>query len=340
MHLLRPVVTDGGCTVMHIDIESVLDALEIDYSVRGNEANALCPMHKSRTGKDDNSPSWWLNLESGQHICFSCHYKGNLLHLIADVKQFYLPSWGDIVDHDIAAAHGWLATITEVSPERLAAEFKKIPSRVEQYTPLPDMSEARLAVFGPPPTDKLEERKLSWESAAAYEIMWDASREAWVLPFRDPTNGKLLGWQEKGTKDRTFLNRPPGLPRSKTLFGFPQLREDVVYLVESPLDAARLYSAGFPGAVAICGSTMNEEQVKLVRGAERIVAAFDNPKIDKAGKGASDQLRSFALKYGLNLSYFNYGDTGKKDPGDMTDEEIAWGIANAQSFLKGEFAYV
>lgn len=325
---------------MSVDIEQVLDELGFDYTVRGSEANALCPMHKTRTGKDDNSPSWWINLDSGQHICFSCQYKGNLFHLIADVKQFYLPSWGDIVDHDIAAAHGWLASIADISPDKLAVAFQRIPSRVEQYAPLPEMSEARLAVFGSPPPDKLEERNVSWESAAAYEVMWDASRETWVLPFRDPITGRLLGWQEKGTKERTFMNRPPGLPRSKTLFGLSQLRDDVAYLVESPLDCLRFHTAGFPGALAICGATINETQIKLIRNASRIIVAFDNPKVDAAGKAASAQIKEYALKYGLNMSYFNYGDTGKKDPGDMTNEEIAWGVENSQSFLKGESAYV
>jgi hypothetical protein len=51
-------------------------------------------------------------------------------------------------------------------------------------------------------------------------------------------------------------------------------------------------------------------------------------------------MREFARKYGLNVAFFNYGDSGKKDPGDLTDEEIAWGIANAKSSILGEKAYV
>ena len=136
------------------------------------------------------------------------------------------------------------------------------------------------------------------------------------------------------------MNRPPGLARSRTLFGLPQLRDDVVYLVESPLDCARLYTAGYPGALAVCGSTIKEEQVKLIRSSSKIIAAFDNPKIDQAGKKVSDDIRKLALKYGLNLSYFNYGESGNKDPGDMSDEDIKWGIDHAQSFLIGQSAYV
>jgi hypothetical protein len=323
-----------------VDIESVLGELGISYETRGHEASSLCPMHKKRTGKDDNSPSWWINLDTGMHTCFSCHYKGNVVQLVCDVKEFYIKSWGDLVDYDYQAANGWLASVSSVSPEKMYERLKSMPSRIERYEKPVEMSEARLAIFVDPPEDQLASRNITLESAKAYEIMWDAKTCTWIFPFRDPETKRLMGWQEKGTLNRTFMNRPPGLPRSKTLFGLPQLREDVVYLVESPLDCARLYSAGFPGAVAVCGSTMKEEQIKLIRTAGRVVAAFDNPKLDEAGKKVSEDVRKLALKYSLNLSYFNYGESGCKDPGDMANDEIQWGIEHAQSFLLGQAAYV
>jgi DNA primase len=92
--------------------------------------------------------------------------------------------------------------------------------------------------------------------------------------------------------------------------------------------------------VATCGTTLSEDQIKLLRYSDKIVCAFDNPNVDKAGRKASDEMRKFARKYGLNLFFFNYGDTGAKDPGDLTDEQIAWGITNAKSSVLGELAYV
>lgn len=326
--------------MISVDIETVLYELEIEFEEKGNEAVGLCPMHKQRTGKEDNSPSWWINLETGQHICFSCQYKGSLLQLICDVKDFYVKSWGDIVDADYQAARGWLASVAEISPDKLADALTRVPKRVEQLPKPVEMSEARLAVFVEPPVEQLFKRQVTQESLTAYEIMWDKDRLAWVLPFRDPETGALMGWQEKGTANRTFMNRPPGMARSKTLFGLNQLREDVVYLVESPLDCARLHTAGFPGALAICGSSINEDQVKLIRSVGQVIAAFDNAKVDPAGKKASAEMLKLARKYGMNLKFFNYGDSGKKDPGDLTDEEIAWGIENAKSALYGEASYV
>jgi hypothetical protein len=325
--------------MLGVDVEAVLIELEIDFEEKGHEALGLCPMHKERTGKFDHSPSWWINLETGQHICFSCQYKGSLLQLVVDVKGFKTDTWG-VEESDFAAAKAWLATVADISPDRLADALQKLPTRIHQLPKPVEMSEARLAPFDTPPEDQLTSRNVSIEAAEAYQILWDKTKSAWVLPLRNPEDMALMGYQEKGTIDRTFMNRPPGMPRSKTLFGLPQRREDVVYLVESPLDCARLYTAGFPGALAICGSQVNEDHVKLVRGADTIISAFDNPKVDAAGKKASADLAKLAVKYGLNVLFFNYGDTGKKDPGDLTDEEIAWGIENAKSSIYGESAYV
>jgi hypothetical protein len=324
---------------MNIEIQEVLEALDIDFDIKGNEANGLCPMHKERTGKEDRSPSWWVNLTTGQHTCFSCHYKGGLLHLVCDVKHFYTKSWGDIYEPDYSAAKLWLATITEVTPESLAERLRRIPSRVTELPRPVPMSEARLAVFDQPPASALIARNISPGAAKYYGILWDTKTSAWILPLRD-ADGKLMGWQEKGTVNRTFMNRPGGLAKSKTLFGLAQMKDTVVYVVESPLDCARIHSAGYPGAVAICGSTISEPQIKFLRNAGRVIAAFDNPKLDPAGKRASDSIRNLSVKYGINLLFFNYGDTGKKDPGDLTDEEIGWGIEHAQSALYGERSYV
>jgi hypothetical protein len=323
-------------TSLIYDIPTVLAALEIDFDVRGEEALALCPMHEKRTGKPDNFPSWWINLDTGQHICFSCHYKGNVVHLVADIKEFYIKSWGDLVELDLEAAKGWLATVAEVPVEILMERLKSLPNYIPSSHKVLEMSEARLAVYVDPPAEALQSRRVSLEAIQKYGILWDEKKSAWIFPLREPHFNKLMGWQEKGTLERTFFNRPAGLQKSKTLFGIENQKEDLVIVVESPLDCARFASIGIQSVVAICGSSISQEQVKLVRYSSTVIAAFDNPKVDKAGKKACDEMRIWARKYGLDLKFFNYGETGKKDPGDLTDEELQWGIDNARHALLGE----
>jgi hypothetical protein len=322
---------------LFIDVESVLSALGIPYEEVSAEYRGFCPMHEVRTGKPDNNPSWFINQDTGQHICFSCGYKGNLAQLVCDVNEFYTVTYGKVTGYDYAAAETWISQVSEVPLEKLMEMFKALPNYVQANAKPLEMSEARLAVFVDPPEDALKSRNISLDSAKKYGVLWDAQRSNWILPLREPHFNRLMGWQEKGTLNRTFFNRPTGLKRSKTLFGIENQNELCTIVVESPLDCVRIHSAGVDGAVAVCGSSLSEEQVRLFRYSEKIIAAFDN---DTAGHKANKELLQFARKYGLNLFFFNYGSTRKKDPGDMTDEEILWGIKNAKTALLGESAYV
>ena len=322
------------------DVPTALDALGIEYSIHGSEANSYCPMHEERTGRQDNSPSWWINLETGAHTCFSCHYVGNLVQLVCDLKGFKTSTWGIIDGYDYEAAKQWLATVAEISIEDLMLMLESLPSYIKSIPRPVEMSEARLAVFTEPPAEELAKRHLSAEAAAKFSVLWEPNKKLWILPLRDPRFQELMGWQEKGTVDRTFRNAPAGLQKSKTLFGLENQEEDVVIVVESPLDCVRLGTAGYSSVVAICGSSPSEQQIKLLRYSNKIIAAFDNANVDKAGEKAAKEMLEWGRKYGLNLHFFNYGDSGKKDPGDMTDDELRWGVDNAQSALYGELAYV
>lgn len=325
---------------MLIDIPEALEALGIQYRESGAEASALCPMHERRTGKSDSNPSWFINLDTGMHICFSCGYKGNLAQLICDVNEFYVKLWSGEYGYDYASAETWLSQVSVIDIEKLQEMIAKLPAYTGPAPKPLEMSEARLAVFTEPPVSALDSRSISTESAAKYGIMWDPKKLNWILPLREPHFNRLLGWQEKGTVNRTFFNRPAGLQKSKTLFGVDVQQEDQVVLVESPLDCPRILDASGIIAVAACGSGLSDEQLKLLRYSQKIISAFDNPNMDKAGNKASKQILEAARKYGLNLFFFNYGSSGKKDPGDMTDAEICWGIDNAVSALYGESAYV
>jgi hypothetical protein len=324
------------------NVARALDALDIEYyESSADNAKAICPMHERITGSPDHNPSWFIHLETGQHICFSCGYKGNLQQLVCDVKELYTTVWGlEGNQYDYSAANNWLATAIEVTIDDLKQKFASLPQYITPPPrPLP-MSESRLALYIPPTEEALDSRAITAEAAEKYGVLWNDRTATWILPVREAHTNKLIGWQEKGTIERTFKNRPPGMQKSKTLFGVNQMQEDIAIVVESPLDCVRIESSGITGSVATFGAIVSEAQVKLLRFSNKVIAAFDNPNVDAAGKKACDQMRDWARKYGINLFYFNYGTTGKKDPGDLTDEEIAWGIENAKSAILGEQAYV
>ena len=310
-----------------IDVEKVLLNLELPlYSQRGVEVNGLCPMHKKRTGKEDQHPSWWINSETGVHICFSCGYKGNIYTLVADVKGI---SYFDAQDY--------IGESAEVPLDSLMRRIKDLPEYIQPEEPVIAMSEARLAVYTIPPDIELKKRFLTRDAVVMHGVLWDTKNEAWILPIRDADTGALLGWQEKGARGRFFKNQPAGVKKSKTVFGVQLLDSTKeLIVVESPLDAVRLTGLGH-NAISSFGAILSEEQAKIMRRASKIIAAFDN---DKAGHTANEQVRVLARKYGMDLYYFNYRGIDVKDVGDMTEAEIEHGIKTAKTSILGKAAYL
>jgi len=303
------------------DIEKSLLRLGIESTQRRSELLATCPMHKYRVGKEDSNPSWSINSETGAHHCFSCGYKGNILTLISDLLEY----------GDLDKAKQWLRSNIDVDWNLLSKQLEEAKKTYIHLPKLVPMSEARLAIFSDAPSWALKDRGLSPEACSTYGIRWRDSDSTWVLPIRS-LDGRLLGWQEKGHLSRRFLNRPPGIPKSKTLFGITSWEPGQMIVVESPLDAVKLKSLGIPGGVATCGAIISSEQLEIMRQADTLILAMDN---DSSGNKANKFLLDSFRKLGMEGWFFNYGDSTKKDIGDMSADEVDWGLSNAVHCVRG-----
>lgn len=318
------------------DVETALLRLGIEVNQRNSELLGLCPMHLERTGRPDSNPSWSMNCETGVHHCFSCGYRGTLITLVAEINEF-LTEWGRL---DFDAAKAWLRQNIEVNFELLA---KQLEEAKNSYVPIErpvEMSEARLSIFDSLPPDwALSARDLTAEACIKHSVKWDAKQQGWITPIRQPDTNKLMGWQEKGQVNRYFRNRPTGVQKSKTLFGLDAWSGGTMIIVESPLDVVRLSSLGIEGGVSTFGASISQDQVDLMRRADKLIIAFDNPKIDQAGKKASKDMLDRTKKEGLECFFFKY-DGDVKDIGDMTEEQVIIGIEKAKHSVFGEAAYV
>lgn len=265
--------------------------------VSGTEVYVLCPYHE-----DHSVGSFAINIETGLNHCFSC---GN----------------GGSFHHYLTAAHGmnrqqarrWCLNRlipTTTAPER-APELQ------------PEITEASLAMFTTPPERALYSRGVTQEACKALGILWDADQGMWIFPVRDPHSGQLLGWQEKASGWTS--NKPDSVPLKSCLFGWETtLPGEQVVLVESPLDTAVMHDAGFT-AVSSFGSVVISAQLALITDrCSSLVLALDD---DKAGWAATDKIiRSL---HAIPVRVFNYGDHPQgKDPGELEDERIRWGMAN------------
>ena len=301
------------------EMEDVLSRLGVQtVGTRGSEIQGFCPGHVQRTGHEDRNPSWYINADTGAHICFSCQFKGSLFYLICYAQNFYTD-----LGADFEAAKKWLNDGGELSEALERATAKK----TELFEELIHISEAALAAFSTPPDFALKSRGLKESSAAHYEILWDTRRENWITPIRNAATGALMGWQEKGYRGRFFRNYPSGMKKSESLFGFKQYIEGDMIVVESPLDVVRLHSLGITGGVATFGSMVSKDQINLIRSADRVIFAMDN---DEAGAHSSINLLHASRVFGFDAWFFDYTGTDMKDVGGMSRSEVEQGLANAK----------
>ena len=93
------------------EMEEILARLGIEtVGVRGSEIQGYCPGHLQRTGRPDNNPSWYINCETGAHICFSCQFKGHLQYLVCFMQGFV-----NADGYDFDKAKDWLKDGGELS---------------------------------------------------------------------------------------------------------------------------------------------------------------------------------------------------------------------------------
>jgi hypothetical protein len=307
------------------EMEQLLNKLGIETaSVKGSEILAICPGHKRITGREDKHPSWWVNADTGQHICFACGFKGGLWSLIAERQGFY-DSVGRL---DYADAKDWFYESFDSIQLDVLTEI----STPIQKEPEVKITEASLAIFSEPPAEALRSRGLSAAAAKHHQLLWDSAKKNWIILIRDPYSNKLLGWQEKGFAQRFFRNYPPGMEKSKSLFGLSQYQGGRMIVVESPLDVVRLTSLGIPGGVATYGVTISTEQLKLIREADEVVFALDN---DDAGRANSAKLLDLTKALKFEAWFFNYSGTDRKDIGAMSRSEVDSGLQNARHCVYG-----
>jgi hypothetical protein len=300
---------------------AALAALGIDAEERGNEAVSLCP----NPDHHDRRPSWSCNLDTGDHHCFACGFGGSFQLLVGRMLGITRSEAGSWVTErrlkDFAAGHTGPREVTE----RAA----------------PEVSEADTWRFTEPPAGARASRGLTLNACSMYEVRWEPEHELWITYVRD-RHGKLLGWQEKNAK--RFNNHPKDLVKSASLFGWSLVPQGgTVLLVESPLDCPYSLPActdsGAVGCIPVSsyGASVSAEQVALLRGrAGRVILAMDN---DNAGWKSVAKL---AYAFGsVPVDVFNYGSAGRslglyligepdgRDPGNLSMDEIRWGIEHA-----------
>jgi DNA primase len=274
-----------------------------DIRPLGEEVQARCPKHQERTGERERKPDHWsISRRTGLHHCFSCEYKGNLARLVGDLTG--LGIW---------------------ETQKLLLTYDVQLDKEEDWEPPPLNFVDQIERFGPAPRAALRSRRLKATAAQRFGVRFDPEDYAWILPITGPS-GQMWGYQRKAPD--WVRNFPPGIKKSRTLFGLtvPRPATDTLMLVESPLDCVYLDGLGI-SAVASYGAAVSNHQLRLlIEHADKVMLALDN---DKTGVAATEKILREEWHHRLPMTVFSYGHAKGKDPGECSPEEVYEGVRTA-----------
>jgi DNA primase len=285
-----------------INLDQILEDLDIVVVNRGREISCQCPFHA------DNHPSFSINSNTGLWICYQCGRSGTLAHLLEQI--------GGVTDPEQAIRQ--LKRNKYKPPERPAAEHIKAEEERVFGSEDPYYLYAKYSAFSDVPDWALEERNISRDAADLFGIRW---KKGWIIPIWSPrkvvdVTEDFWGWQFK--RESEVDNYPPGIKKSRTLFGMNLLANGrEAALVESPLDVVRMWDVGIP-AVASFGAMVSHYQITLLEAKfDRLTLALD---ADEAGREQTQKI--YPSLYRRVPTIRPVFPEGCKDPGDMTDEQL------------------
>ena len=290
----------------------------------GSNFIGLCPFHSEKT------PSFHVHAERQFFYCFGCHAKGDVIHFVermeglsfADALRWLGERYGIPLDNrsrSIDRKAGERRILLEIQAKaggyfrrELAAGTARQAQRYLEARGLTSESRERFGIgFAPRRSGGLLQ-----ELRAAYSLdqlrlsgliqrnerdssHFDRFRGRVMFPIWNEA-GKIVGFGGRalGEEQPKYLNSPetPLYNKSGTLYALNLARESVrrqgrAVLVEGYMDCIALHQAGIGNAVAVCGTSLTEAQVRLLgRFTKKVVVNFDP---DEAGDSAT--LRSLGL---------------------------------------------
>jgi 5S rRNA maturation endonuclease (ribonuclease M5) len=178
-------------------------------------------------------------------------------------------------------------------------------------------------------------RGFTKETLKHFEIGYSKLKHRVVIPVRDETNA-LVGFSGRAIEpDQEPRYWDKGLPKKYVLFHnhIAQGYREVI-VTEGPLDAMKVWQAGFPNVVAIFGGGFaNPQREKLTRGYQSCIIFTDNPEIDEAGRALAEKVSTVMRKAGKEVFVARYPEE-IKDPGEMSEQQIIQAIEQKESILR------
>lgn len=298
---------------------------------------AKCPFHNERT------PSFMISPARNNYHCFGCGKGGDIFSFVQEIEGLDFPSAlrllaeraGVVLDQNAKRDGGekaMLFDILESATKFYEAELRKSKIAIEYLKERGITGETaktfRLG-FAPDGWENLVSflRTKGWRenliekaglSVTGKKSPYDRFRNRIMFPIAS-SQGKTVGFTGRvlpGADENSpnsmgkYVNSPETdlYHKSSVLYGLNLakseiLREGKVIVVEGQMDALMVHQAGNKNVVAVSGTALTEEHLKILkRFTDNVVFCFDN---DKAGQNALLKASSLAFAIGLEVKVIN-----------------------------------
>ncbi len=327
------------------DIADVVGAYVHLTKKSGNNMFGLCPFHSEKT------PSFSVSLDKQIYHCFGCGKGGGVVNFIMEVENLPYPDAVQVLakrsgltvpdDKVSKETQSKRARILELNSD--AARFfysvlfspQGVPA--QKYIEKRDINKAMVTRFGlgaAPDSwnalydamikkgytqQELLDAGLVKQSKKESQSVYDAFRNRLMFPVID-VRGSVIGFSGRilGDGEPKYLNSSDTLvfDKSRNLFALnlaKKTKSGMLILTEGNIDVVALHQAGFDSAVASLGTSLTEEQARLMsRYTQTVIIAYD---ADDAGVKASQRAIGLLEKTGLAVRVLRM--QGAKDPDEF-----------------------
>ncbi|MDP4108686.1 MAG: DNA primase [Bacillota bacterium] len=331
----------------------------------GGNFFGLCPFHSEKT------PSFSVSPDKQIYHCFGCSKGGGVINFIMNIENLDFPEsvrfLAKILNMEVpedgktggdsSKKERLYAASTEAARYFHAKLFSDEGKEALSYLERRALSKRTIRNFGlgyaPDAWDGLI-KELMEKGFTKNELLdaglvvknskgsiYDRFRNRAMFPIID-LRGNVIGFGGRVLDQSLpkYLNSPdtPIFNKSRNLFAIniaKNVKSRTILLAEGYMDVIALHQAGFTNAVASLGTSLTEDQARLIsRYADEAVISYD---ADEAGRKAAARAINILKKTGLNVKILRI--PGAKDPDEFIKSNGADAFLNLLSRSENHIEY-
>jgi DNA primase len=348
------------------DIVEIIDSY-LPLKKAGQNYKALCPFHEEKT------PSFTVSASKQIYKCFGCGKAGNVINFISEYEKISHQEAAVRIAEKIGmkistpktanktdTKQSILYKIYNLAAKHFSENLNKHGQQVMKYLADRGISQATIEKFElgyaldsfSALKDYLTENGAKEELLAKSGLfkksdtgrMYDQFRNRLIFPIHSETGrvvafgGRILEDEAKAAK---YINSPttPIYTKGNELYGLYLTKYDInksgyAIIVEGYTDFLRLYSSGFTNVVASLGTSLTEDQVRLLRRfTQKFYLLYDG---DASGRKAMLSASQIAVAKGVKVNIVELPESEDPDsflrnnePTDLTER-----IERAKSIIE------